>query len=318
MLNCNSTVQTRDLLGGELSNRFNESFINQWLYRYSSLLKIIVFLGAACLFAICFASQAGIGSSNATAIPVFGYKVIQSYPHDTLAFTQGLKYEDGRLYEGTGLYGKSTLRKVNLTTGQVIKEIDLPEDQFGEGIAIWHGYVVQLTWQSGIGHVFDKFNFTPIKDFRYSTEGWGITSDGKELIMSDGTDKLYFLSPENFSVIGQVSVKSNGVPLRGLNELEYIKGKVYANLWPTDWIAIISPSNGEVEGYINLTNLLQTYVGPKARVKTDVLNGIAYDDKGERIFVTGKLWPRLFEIDIVPGLNQNDAFDFSSQKRFNY
>jgi glutamine cyclotransferase len=202
------------------------------------------------------------------------------------------------LYEGTGQYGRSTLRQVDLKTGSVLKKIDLDDKLFGEGIAVWKDRLIQLTWQSGIGLVYDKKNLTRIREFSYLTEGWGITSDGKRLIMSDGTNTLHFLDGETFSEQRQLSVTANGVAVQGLNELEYIKGEIYANMWPTDWIVIISPDTGEVKGCINLQGILQQVDGQDGH-KVDVLNGIAYDASGDRLFVTGKLWPRLFEIELI-------------------
>ncbi len=199
------------------------------------------------------------------------------------------------LYESTGLYGKSTLRKVDLETGRVAKQINLPISQFGEGLTSWKDCLVQLTWESGIGLVYNKESLKLIENFTYKTKGWGLTSDGKRLIMGDGTDTLYILSPETFEVLGQIKVKDNGIPVRGLNELEYVNGEIYANVWPTSRIAIISPENGTVKAWINLEGLLSA----EDIRNVDVLNGIAYDSKGDRLFVTGKLWPSLFEIKLV-------------------
>ncbi|MGA9099157.1 MAG: glutaminyl-peptide cyclotransferase [Methanotrichaceae archaeon] len=244
-----------------------------------------------------FSMVFSVTAENASdvCVPIYGYKIINTYPHDTGAFTEGLVYDKGMLYESTGLYGKSTLRKVDLETGKVLDEIVLPDSLFGEGITIWKDRIIQLTWQSGTGLVYDKDNLSMIDSFTYNTEGWGLTSDSKHLIMSDGTDTLYFLDPETFKMVGQIKVKNNGNPVNDLNELEYIKGMVYANVWLTDKIAIISPENGEVKAWIDLQGLLSE----KARRNADVLNGIAYDSEGDRLFVTGKLWPSLFEIKLV-------------------
>lgn len=236
-------------------------------------------------------------AENATGagIPIYNYKIINAYPHDREAFTQGLAYDGGMLYEGTGLYGKSTLRKVDLETGRVLEQIHLPDWFFGEGIAIWKDRLVQLTWQSGIGLVYNKESLSSVGNFSYRTEGWGITSYGKYLIMSDGTDALYILDPDTFKVTGLIKVRYNGQPVKGLNELEYIRGRIYANVWPTRRIVIISPENGEVRACINLDGLLSK----ENSSNTDVLNGIAYDSEDDRLFVTGKLWPSLFEIKLA-------------------
>ncbi|MFB3763931.1 MAG: glutaminyl-peptide cyclotransferase [Methanotrichaceae archaeon] len=238
-------------------------------------------------------------NASDTCVPVYGYKIINNYPHDIGAFTEGLVYDNGTLYEGTGLDGKSTLRKVDLKTGKVLAEISLPDSFFGEGITVWKDRIIQLTWKSGTGLVYYKDNLSLADSFTYNTEGWGITSDGEHLIMSIGTDTLYILDPETFKAVGQIKVRYNSKPLSGLNELEYIKGMVYANIWPTDNIAVISPKNGAVKSWIDLKGLLSA----KDRKNTDVLNGIAYDPEGDRLFVTGKLWPRLFEIKLTDGGN---------------
>ena len=236
-------------------------------------------------------------SLNATAIPIFGYEVVNAYPHDPSAFTQGLVYEDGVIYEGTGLNGQSTLRRVDPETGRVLQQTSLASTFFGEGIAIWKDRLIQLTWRSDLGFVYGKENLTRIENFSYQTEGWGLTSDGKRLIMSDGTETLYFLDPSTFTKEGEIRVTAKGEPVKGLNELEYIKGKIYANMWPSNWIAIISPDTGLVVGAINLKGLLQE--SDTQGHKVDVLNGIAYDAKTDRLFVTGKWWPKLFEIKLV-------------------
>ena len=236
-------------------------------------------------------------SLNATAIPIFGYEVVNAYPHDPSAFTQGLVYEDGVIYEGTGLNGQSTLRCVDPETGRVLQQTSLASTFFGEGIAIWKDRLIQLTWLSNVGFVYGKENLTRIGNFSYQTEGWGLTSDGKRLIMSDGTETLYFLDPSTFTREGEIRVTAKGEPVKGLNELEYIRGKIYANMWPSNWIVIISPDTGLVVGAINLKGLLQE--GDTQGHKVDVLNGIAYDEKEDRLFVTGKWWPKLFEIKPV-------------------
>jgi glutamine cyclotransferase len=222
---------------------------------------------------------------------------VNTYSHDRDAFTQGLAFDGGFLYEGTGLHGKSSLRRVELETGKVLEAYALPPEYFGEGIAIFGDTIIQLTWQSNIGFVYDKHSLERIGDFTYATEGWGITHDGKRFIMSDGTSTLYFLDSDTLQPAGHIEVYDNGTPVSNLNELEYIKGKVYANVWRTDNIAIIDPDSGYVTGWIDLSGLLPPETGGTG---VDVLNGIAYDSENSRLFVTGKLWPWLFEIELVP------------------
>ena len=231
-----------------------------------------------------------------SGIRVDTYRVVKAYPHDRNAFTQGLVYQDGFLYEGTGLKGRSSLRKVDLTTGKVLQQRDLDPGYFGEGIVIYKDKIVQLTWQSYVGFVYDKATFNPWRRFRYATEGWGITHDGKRLIMSDGSATLYFWNPETFAETGRLAVHDEQGPVTHLNELEYVNGEIYANVWQTERIARISPTTGELLGWIDLSGLLKEEDRMPA---VDVLNGIAYDAKGHRLFVTGKLWPKLFEIDLV-------------------
>jgi glutamine cyclotransferase len=227
--------------------------------------------------------------------PVSGYKVIHTFPHDPDAFTQGLLYYDGFLYEGTGLNGHSSVRKVELTTGRVLQKIDLPSAYFGEGLALWKDKLIELTWQSKIGFVYDRETLKQTGSFTYGREGWGITHDDKRLIMSDGSSTLYFWDPETFKEIGHLDVDDKGRAVPELNELEYIHGEIYANIWQTNRIARISPTTGHVLGWINLRGLL-----PAADLTDpgNVLNGIAYDVKQSRLFVTGKRWPKLFEIQL--------------------
>lgn len=228
---------------------------------------------------------------------VFGYKIVNIYPHDPSAFTQGLIYDGGYLYEGTGLYGKSTLRKVELKTGKVLKLLSLPRGYFGEGLTSWKGDLIQLTWREGKGFVYEKESFRLLRKFSYATEGWGITHDDTRLIMSDGSAFLYFLDPGTFAQSGKMEVRDRGTPVSGLNELEYVKGKIYANIWSSERIAIISPETGHVEAWIDLSGLSDS-LGNSPKI--DVLNGIAYDGDNDRLFITGKLWPKLFEIKLVP------------------
>ncbi len=224
------------------------------------------------------------------------YKVVNTFPHDRQAWTQGLIFEDGFLFEGTGLPGRSALRKVELLTGNVLQEHKLADEFFGEGITILDSRIVQLTYQSKVGFVYDKESFKPLQEFHYPTEGWGLTHDGKRLIMSDGTPMLYFLDPQTFERTNRMMVFDGDEPVWGLNELEYIEGVIYANVWPTDRIVQIDPATGKVVGWIDMKELLS----PQDRNGSqDVLNGIAYDPAGRRLFVTGKLWPKLFEIKLI-------------------
>jgi glutamine cyclotransferase len=231
-------------------------------------------------------------------IPVYGYKVVNVYPHDPAAFTQGLVYLNDQLYEGTGRRGQSTLRKVALESGTVLQRVDLPLEVFGEGIVIFENHIVQLSWQERRGFIYDLDTFNLTREFTYPTEGWGITHNGQRLIMSDGTATLYFWDPNTLAEVGRVSViDEKGVPVMRLNELEYINGEVWANIWQTDRIARINPVTGQVTGWINLAGLLSEE--DRRGQPVDVLNGIAYDAAADRLFVTGKLWPKLFEIELV-------------------
>ena len=235
--------------------------------------------------------------SNPGSTPTYTYKKVKSYPHDPTAFTQGLVFDEGHLYESTGLRGRSSLRRVMLQTGEVRKIRRLPPHLFGEGITIYKGRIIQLTWISRQGFVYDKTGFSILRKFVYPTEGWGLTHDGSRLIMSDGTSTLYFLDPETFKEVRRITVSDRGNPVKRLNELEYINGEVYANIWTTNRIARVDPGTGRVGGWIDLSGLLGD--GPRGGGRIGVLNGIAYDRKDDRIFVTGKLWPRLFEIRLV-------------------
>jgi glutamine cyclotransferase len=230
--------------------------------------------------------------------PISGYRVVKVYPHDRGAFTQGLQYVDGVLYEGTGQHGQSGIRKVKLETGEVLQKQPLDPKYFGEGITVWGDTIVQLTWQSELGFVYDKNTFKQLRTFTYPGEGWGLTHDGTRLIMSDGDARgaLRFLDPKTLKETGRLVVRDGGVPVMHLNELEYVRGEMLANVWQTPRLARISLKTGDVTGWIDLTGLLD----PRDAVGTDVLNGIAYDAAGDRLFVTGKYWPKLFEIKIVP------------------
>lgn len=223
------------------------------------------------------------------------FKVVKSYPHDQNAFTQGLLWHEGALYEGTGREGHSEVRKVDLQSGRVLRQSPLPKEVFGEGLVLSDNRLIQITWQSQRAFVFDLKTFQLKGEWKYEGEGWGLTTDGDELIMSDGTSQLIFRDPKTFAEKRRVDVTFNGKPLDKLNELEWIDGQVWANVWQTDFIVRINPQTGEVEEYLDCSGLL----GDKARSgKEDVLNGIAYDAQNKRIFLTGKLWPKLFEIKL--------------------
>jgi glutamine cyclotransferase len=225
------------------------------------------------------------------------YRIVHTYPHDPKAFTQGLVFVDGYLYESTGLNGQSSLRMVDLASGRVLQEQPVSSKYFAEGLTNWGSTLVQLTWETHVGLVYDRFSFRQLRTFAYPEEGWGLTQDGKSLILSDGTATLRFLDPKTFRQLRQVTVKDHGKPVTQLNELEYVHGEIYANVWHSDRIARIAPASGKVLGWIDLTGLLPAAEHSTAEA---VLNGIAYDAAHDRLFVTGKLWPKLFEIKIVP------------------
>lgn len=244
---------------------------------------------------IALAALAGLAAPQRAAVPVRAYDVVRSFPHDPEAFTQGLIYRDGFLFESTGLNGRSSLRKVRLETGEVVQSTRLDTRYFAEGLTDWHNRLVQLTYTTNVAFVYDLRSFALENTFTYSGEGWGLTHDDRRLIMSDGTARLRFLDPETYRETGSITVTAEGRPLDQLNELEMVKGQVYANVWQTNRIAIIQPASGQVTGWIDLTGLL-----PAGSAGHDVLNGIAYDAARDRLFVTGKLWPRLFEIRLRP------------------
>lgn len=233
---------------------------------------------------------------------IYDAEVVNVFPHDTSAYSQGLVIDNGTLYEGTGQYGESTLRKVRLETGEVLQRVKLNDKYFGEGITVWEDHVIQLTWVNGIALVYDKASLKQTGRFGYTGQGWGLTHDGRNLIMSDGTSTLRFLDPRTFEVVRRLQVRSEGRRIRDLNELEYVGDQIFANVWHQDRIACISPRTGEVAAWINLEGLLpdQDRVDAEA-----VLNGIAYDAQAKRLFVTGKNWPKLFEIRLKPHSESN-------------
>jgi glutaminyl-peptide cyclotransferase len=252
-------------------------------------------LAAGLLVAVLGGSMGSLTAAPQKMAPVAGYKVVKTYPHDRQAFTQGLQYVGGVLYEGTGQHGQSGIRKVELETGKVLQHQPLDSKYFGEGITVWGDTLVQLTWQSEVGFVYDLKTFKQSKTFNYTGEGWGLTHDGKRLIMSDGSAALRFLDPVTFKETGRITVREGAAPVDRLNELEFVRGEILANVWQTHRIARISPATGTVLGWIDLTGLLDQ----QELSRVDVLNGIAYDATGDRLFVTGKWWPKLFEIKIV-------------------
>ncbi|MFY7863466.1 glutaminyl-peptide cyclotransferase [Roseateles sp.] len=242
--------------------------------------------------------QAPPAQAQRVRLPVFDAVVVNSYPHDPDAFTQGLLFRDGALYESTGLHGRSSVRKVALESGKVLQKADIPQQYFGEGMTAWKDELFSLTWQQQTGFVWDLKTLKLKRQFSYSGEGWGLTHDGQHLILSDGTATLRFFEPATMKEIKRLQVRALGRPVEQLNELEWVEGQIYANIWKTDLIARIDPVSGQVLSLIDLSGLLKR--AGAARGGEDVLNGIAYDPAKKRLFVTGKLWPKLFEIRLVP------------------
>jgi glutaminyl-peptide cyclotransferase len=252
-------------------------------------------LAAVGLFLLGQSSVRGHGARP----PEYTFNIVQTFPHDPSAFTQGLAYRDGFLYEGTGLNGHSSLRKVRLETGEVVERTDLAPEFFGEGITLLKNEVIQLTWQSQTGFVYSLTDFHLLRQFSYPGEGWGLATDGREVFMSDGSPEIRVLDSETFAEKRRFTVHDGSTRIRELNELEFVDGELFANIWQTDRIARISPQSGAVIGWIDLKGLLS----PVYRLESGaVLNGIAYDPARKRLFVTGKLWPNVFEIRLVPKL----------------
>lgn len=259
----------------------------------------------------CAAALLLSGFAGATAQAADGFRVVASYPHDRDAFTQGLVYIDGHLYESTGMNGKSSLREEDLATGGIVRFHDVPHQYFAEGLTDWGNTLVQLTWETHIGFIYDRATFRLLKTFQYAGEGWGLTHDAKSLILSDGTAALKFMDPATFKLTRTITVHDHGKPVTQLNELEWIHGEIWANVWHTDHIARISPTTGNVLGWIELNGLL----GESERTNSEaVLNGIAYDSAHDRIFVTGKLWPRIFEIKVVPAATKAGPLKAAQKK----
>jgi glutamine cyclotransferase len=276
----------REELKISLAKDITEVLMNKMYVMVIVTIAVSILIGSAVFVSL--------NSEPEDSTPVnYTYEVINVYPHDPNAFTQGLIIVEGVMFESTGLKGSSTLRRVDLETGNVLQNYALLEEFFGEGITVFDDKIIQLTYQQGIGFIYDKWSFDLLGEFNYSTEGWGITTDGTQLIMSDGSAYLYFLDPETFEVIGRIEVWDDG-PVERINELEYINGEVYANIWLTDRIAIINPNTGQVTGWIDLTGIYTS----ETINSNNVLNGIAYDTEGERLFVTGKRWSKLFQIEL--------------------
>jgi glutaminyl-peptide cyclotransferase len=239
---------------------------------------------------------AAVGVHARAAVPEYGVTVVKTYPHDPQSFTEGLLYQDGFLYESTGLEGHSWIRKLKLETGKVLQQRDIDPRYFGEGIVIWKNRLIELTWKSEIGFVYDASSFAPLSSFHYSGEGWALTQDGTHIFMSDGTSDLRVLDPDSLTEAGRIHVTCDGRPVQAINELEWVNGEIYANIWQTNVIARIDPASGHVAGLVDLSDLAaRVSVGHNV----DVLNGIAYDAKGKRLFVTGKFWPSLFQITLT-------------------
>jgi glutamine cyclotransferase len=241
------------------------------------------------------AGKASAGGETKT--PVYGYEVVNVWPHDSQSFTQGLLFHNGTLIESAGQYGQSSLRRVELQTGKVLKKVEVPPQYFAEGVALFGDKIYQITWEHGKGFIYDAETLEKTGEFRYDGQGWGLATDGESLILSDGTSQIRFLAPSNFRVSRTITVNEDGRPVREINELEYIKGEIWANVWHEDRIARIEPKTGKVVGWVDLKGLLPANERGGSEA---VLNGIAYDAAGDRLFVTGKLWPKLFEIRLKP------------------
>jgi glutaminyl-peptide cyclotransferase len=260
--------------------------------RYPAPVSICRSLGFALVGVLCL--LAGCSAARPATAKVYRCEVVNSFPHDTNAFTQGLAYCDGELYEGTGLNGRSSIRLVELATGKVLRQHNLPSKYFGEGITLWEDKLIQLTWKTRTGFIYDRRSFRPLSKVSYPTTGWGLTHDGTHLIMSDGSATLYFREPGTFAETRRIRVSDGGAPVADLNELEFIHGEIWANVWRQYRIARISPASGEVVSWIDISGL----VPPLDRLLVGSPNGIAYDTRNDRIFVTGKRWPKVFEIRV--------------------
>ena len=261
--------------------------------RHSPLSSVVVAILLAALVGCNRGSGVSAAAPTAAAVvPNYTYEVVHAWPHDRAAFTEGLVFLHGHFLESTGLTGQSTLREVDLKTGAVLRQVSIPAQYFGEGLTVLGDRVFQLTWQTKKGFVYDLTSFRLEKEFAFEGEGWGLTTDGQSLIMSNGTSQIQFLDPNTFQVTRTIRVLYEGQPVENLNELEYIRGEIFANVWMKDHIVRIDPATGVVVGDINFAGLLPREDSAKA----DVLNGIAYDAADDRLFVTGKLWPKVFEV----------------------
>jgi glutaminyl-peptide cyclotransferase len=278
-----------------LSHTFPKSF--RWAAQMTgrSLLALALVLFVSACRSEPAANPSTVSNSNRASVVKYTYEVVNTFPHDRNAFTQGLEFHDGKLLESTGEEGHSSLRRVVLETGQIEQKVDVPPPYFAEGITLLNGKIYQLTWQHQIGFIYDASTFEKKGEFKYEGEGWGLTNDGSSLIMSDGTNRLKFLDPDNFSVKRVIVVMAGKVPIDSLNELEYVQGQIYGNIWHDNRIAIIDPQTGRVTGAVDMTGLLRP---GEVSDEEAVLNGIAYDATSQRLFVTGKLWPKLFEIQL--------------------
>jgi len=257
---------------------------------------------------------AAVALEMSAQTPQYGYRVVHVYPHDRRAFTQGLEFRAGFLYEGTGLEGRSMLRKVKLETGQVLQQVDLDPQFFGEGITVINQQIIELTWKAQLGFVYDQASFRRLRTFNYPGEGWGLANDGQQIFMSDGSAEIRVWDPGTLQEKRRFTVRDRGQPILNLNELEYIKGahdEIYANVWQTSRVVRFSPLDGHVLGWIDLAGLLSA---EDRAEPVDVLNGIAYDVLGDRLFVTGKLWPKLFEIKLIPKVQRSKAAPGSTKK----
>jgi glutamine cyclotransferase len=279
--------------------------------RVRELSVVFILMIVIVCFAISLNSSAKTANALPGTVPVYRYEIVARFPHDPYAFTEGLAYSDGMLIEGTGLSGKSGIRTTNLKTGEILRTRNLSDEYFGEGVTIHGDRIYQLTEEDHLGFIYDRETLEPEGRFPYPTAGWGLTTDGRYLIMGDGSSHLYFLDPGDFSRVRTIEVHADDVPVQSLNELEWVGDMIYANIWPTDRIAMISPVSGEVQGWIDLEGILS----PEERKKIGwsaiggwdentsaawaCLNGIAYDPQGDRLFVTGKLWPSLYEIRLT-------------------
>jgi len=274
-------------------------FLYELFYKKYPLTGIlIIFFIISCNIACTIPTEAD------TEISALSYQILEVYPYDVDAYTQGLVWKDGFLYVGTGLYGSSSLRKIDLETGKVLQQFALPDNFFGEGITIFEDRIYQLTWKEQTGFVYDQETFQLLEIFSYEHEGWGITHDGESLIISDGTSLLRFVNPFTFQEIKQIEVFENEKPVFRINELEYVKGKIYANIWQTDKIAIIDAESGKVNNWLDLTEISNLVKMDNSKI--DVLNGIAHDRDKDYLFITGKLWPKVFKIKITDNFVEKD------------